>query len=521
VTATRSTWASCVRAAALVGVAAAAARAGDGPPRAPVPAAPPPVEEIRPRPAPDTSGDFWHVVFDVEAGDFGGDGRADLAVSSPDAGHILLFAGPIERSGPPSPAPTAVIECGRGGGLSGNNSALAAVRLFEGDRGAALLVGNSDEREARVWREPLKDAAARRAPLGRDDAAHVLASREFAAGSAVAATPRGGAGREPEIAIAGATKAASRVFFASAAALPKKLDLDAASSRVLGQRGTRVLCENVGWDIAYADFDGDRVAELVVSSPRAPGRNGDNTAGRIDVLGRTGPTSALEQRATLFGKGPRNRFGREFAILDFDRDGKPDLATCSSHAKRVLAPPSDGKPAPVARNVGEVYLVPNRLLRDGAVAASDDPAIQLLHGKEHDERFGWTIVAGDFDGDGGDDLLVAGKFASANGGKDVARGQVYVVPNATLRSPRPWEEKRRDALVVLAPDGVRHFGSCGVAADFDGDGCTDAAIGGIAFAPDVTSPEEPGAAPVGRLAILYGSRKLFAPGETPVLRTLR
>ena len=462
----------------------------------------PPVELVRPRPAPDTSGEFWHVVFDVAAGDLDGNGKPDLAVSSPDTGKVLLFAGPIPRSsGSPPLAPAVVVTTERGAGMSGNNGALLVADLDPSGGRDELVVGNSETREALVFRDPLSKG---KPALGREDAAARLFSAAFGAGSALAAS-RGG--RETELAVAGATRETSRVFFASGAALEKSLDLDARASRVLSQLGARALCENVGWDVEYADFDGDEVPEFVASSPRAAGASGEPSAGRIDVWRRADPRAALEPRATLFGKEPRSRFGRAFALLDFDRDGRLDVATCSSHARRRL-PGADGTlAAREARNVGEVYLVPNRLLRDGSKTTAADPAIKVLHGSEHDERFGWTILAGDFDGDRSDDLLVSGKFAAAPGGGESARGRLYFVSNALLRDPRPWEAARRDAAIVLAPEGVRHFGMCGAVADFDGDGYDDAAVGGMS--------EDGSGVPVGRLVIVHGAPGICAAGGSP------
>lgn len=475
--------------------------------------APPIVEIIRPRPAPDTSGEFWHVVFDVAAGDLDGNGKPDLAVSSPDTGKVLLFAGPIRGAGKgePPPAPTATIATDRGAGMSGNNGALLVADLDANPGGRdELVVGNSETREVLVFRDALSKG---KKGLGRSDADHRLASARFGAGSALASCPSV-AGRESEIAIAGATKTTSRVFFASGAALPKSLDLDVASHRVLDQLGPRSLCENVGWDVEYADFDGDATPEFVASSPRSAGARGEPSAGRIDVFARKLPRSPLEPRATLFGSEPRSRFGRAFALLDFDKDGRLDVATCSSHARRRLVAPDGTLSEREARNVGEVYLVPNRLLRDGSKATSTDPAIRVLHGIEHDERFGWTILSGDFDGDGSDDLLVSGKFAAGPTGGESTRGRVYLVSNALLRDPRPWDAARKDAAIVLGPEGVRHFGMCGAVADFDGDGYDDAAIGGM-------SPDEAGV-PVGRLVILHGAPGVCAAGgRAPRVTVLR
>ncbi|NUW46643.1 FG-GAP-like repeat-containing protein [Nonomuraea rhodomycinica] len=230
---------------------------------------------------------------------------------------------------------------------------------------------------------------------------------------------------------------------------------------------TRGACR-AGCDTAKArDYNGDGYADLAIGAPGEPPDEGRSTRGGYVVVSYGGARGLDPRRRTVLRPGqgglPRGftegeNFGASSAGGDFDGDGYADLAIGASSER------SDG---PVA-----VTIVFGG--RDGLSARS---AVLITH---EDPTFGELLAAGDFNGDGHQDL-----------GVTTVEGAWVVYGSAGMRRqpPRPRMVRRTSAVNALA------------AGDVTGDRIDDLVV---AFSDDDPADEGTGAVHRGSPAGLKG-----------------
>jgi hypothetical protein len=165
-----------------------------------------------------------------------------------------------------------------------------------------------------------------------------------------------------------------------------------------------------------------------------------------------------------------DRLGMATAVGDFDGDGRDDVA----------ASEFEGDALAFAGAVHVAYGGP-----DGPSTVDDqfwidfDPST-LLTDREANDWFGWAIAAGDFDGDGYDDLAIGVPRESVSAVSDVGVVLVlYGTENGlALDSTVP---PRRFQLGSGGIGGTPHsgdrFGGALATGDFSGDGFDDLAVG--------------------------------------------
>lgn len=183
--------------------------------------------------------------------------------------------------------------------------------------------------------------------------------------------------------------------------------------------------------------------------------------------------TAGHYNANHFVTGSRQsgaRFGHAFAVGDFNADGFDDLA--------IGIPYQDDEAGAVMVVYGDW-----RGLRPGSPAALHDQLV--LPGS----RFGWSLAAGDVDGDGYDDLAVGAPFADRDGA--IEAGEVVLLRGSVggLTLGELWHQNV-SGVSGVAQTGDR-FGWSLAMGDFDADGGMDLAIGGPGDSP--TSPAGSGA----------------------------
>ncbi len=178
-----------------------------------------------------------------------------------------------------------------------------------------------------------------------------------------------------------------------------------------------------GYTLGALDINGDGRDELVIGAP-SEDLGATSGVGAATVLygSSHGPTTDgvlfwLLSNTTQ-GQSPEefDYFGSSFAPFDFDGDGRMDLAIgvegqdilSSSHAGEVI----------VLHNVG------GRLSRSGAFQF-DRGAPGLLGPAAPGENFGAKVRAGDWSGNGRDDLAVSVPYMTVSGKTNAGAVQVF------------------------------------------------------------------------------------------------
>ncbi len=172
-----------------------------------------------------------------------------------------------------------------------------------------------------------------------------------------------------------------------------------------GVPGTSRPADEWGWTLAVADFDGDHRSDLVIGAPtKLQGTRASAGAATLLHGSRHGLTAHGAASYALsnitFGQAPAagDELALSLAPLDFDADGRPDLAlgvpgrTVGGHA--------------AAGEVVVLHNVGGRLSRTGGFVVSRSTP-HMIGPSAANERFGLLLAPGDFSGNGAADLAVS------------------------------------------------------------------------------------------------------------------
>uniref|UniRef100_A0A8D1A971 Phosphatidylinositol-glycan-specific phospholipase D n=1 Tax=Sus scrofa TaxID=9823 RepID=A0A8D1A971_PIG len=161
----------------------------------------------------------------------------------------------------------------------------------------------------------------------------------------------------------------------------------------------------LGWAMTSADLNQDGHGDLVVGAP-GYSHPGHIQVGRVYLiygndLGLPPVDLDLDKEAhrILEGFQPSGRFGSAVAVLDFNKDGVPDLA---------VGAPSVGSEK--LTYTGAVYVYFGSKYR--GIASSPNITISC---QDTYCNLGWTLLAADMDGDREPDLVIGSPFAPGGG----------------------------------------------------------------------------------------------------------
>ena len=227
--------------------------------------------------------------------------------------------------------------------------------------------------------------------------------------------------------------------------------------------------DQFGYSMAAGDFNSDGIDDLAVGSPFED-LNGQQNAGIVHVFFGTsdglGPSSTSELTQISGGSEIESDdyFGYSMTTGDFDGDGIDDLAVGSPGEHQ------SGK-----SESGFVHVFYGSI---NGFDTSRKPRInQAFGGSEIDtgDRFGHAMTAGDFDGDGIDDLAVGSPGEEQDGAQN--SGLVHVFFGAGSRFSTGDVEKFGQNSIGRLAQAHEQFGFSLTSGDMNDDGFDDLAVG--------------------------------------------
>jgi hypothetical protein len=256
-----------------------------------------------------------------------------------------------------------------------------------------------------------------------------------------------------------------------------------------------ILASTAGAALA-GDFNGDGFDDLAVGIPNQD-VGGVIDAGAVAVL--YGSPSGLDpdsdqlwdmSNGDLPGSLANSGFmGEALAVGDFDGDGRSDLA--------IGIP---GYNLGTKQDVGAVLVLYGT---GGGLRANNSQLWHrdvsgILGNAGRNARFGSALTAGDFDGDGRDDLAIGAPSADVDGRDDAGDVHILYGSGNGLIAAGNQQWSQNSSGVMDECEAFDLFGFALSAGDFDGDGISDLAIG-------VPFEDVGGVSAAGAVNVLYGS----------------
>ncbi len=289
------------------------------------------------------------------------------------------------------------------------------------------------------------------------------------------------------------------IFFGSSAGLISSgnqvFHQDSPRVREIGEFG-----DQFGSALATGHLNGDAFADLVIGTPEEDVGSVED-AGAISVFygGPGGITPVGNQNFSLESgnmigvAGDFDAFGAELTSGDFNNDGRDDVAIGTPFADVddfIGIAELAGSVTVMYSTAAGLTSTGNQLWTQASPGVSD--------GAFNADVFGRAVAAGDFNGDGFGDLAIG--VINEDAGGNFSAGAFHVLYGSGAGITATGEQFFNQGDAGGTSDASDFFGSTMAAADFNGDGRTDLAIGTPSERVGVVGPDEAGA-----VNVMYGS----------------
>ncbi len=258
----------------------------------------------------------------------------------------------------------------------------------------------------------------------------------------------------------------------------RTIDLDSN----LGLGGLETSADDeFGYALANGDYNGDGFIDLAIGIPSYDFNLFvliENSGAVLVMFGSPSGLGSdsvlLIQDASIDDLEENDFFGRTLVTGDFNGDGIDDLV--------VGVPAEDLFSSNSLLNAGAVNIFygSNDNFGDSYALINTDTGSQATANVEALDQFGRSLAAGDFDADGFDDLAVGTPLEDlGNVGQNTNQGQVHVFYGSSSGvDVEDREVLTQNSFNVLEDaEAGDLFGWSLAAADFDGDGVDDLAVG--------------------------------------------
>jgi hypothetical protein len=254
--------------------------------------------------------------------------------------------------------------------------------------------------------------------------------------------------------------------------------------------------DTFGSALAVGDFDGDGFADVAVGVPEEDVNEFDN-AGAVNViygswirLSYSGNQHWTQDSTGIIDAAkPDEWFGYALAAGDFNGDGRDDLA--------VGVPREAVSSQAAAGAVNVIYGSGSGLTDKGNQLWTQD-STGINGAAEYLDNFGHSLGAGDFDGDGYDDLAVGVWLEAISTITEAGAVNIIYGSPAGLSAAGNWLLHQNAPLINNDCETGDRFGDALASGDFDRDGFEDLAVG-VAY-EDYNGKEN-----VGAVNVIYGS----------------
>ncbi|MEM7153005.1 MAG: FG-GAP-like repeat-containing protein [Myxococcota bacterium] len=202
-----------------------------------------------------------------------------------------------------------------------------------------------------------------------------------------------------------------------------------------------------GRSVAIGDFNDDGIDDYAIGAPfEVVGGNRARGAVYVWHGNQDGTATPAERLFDPYASSNEYlHFGWSLAVGDFDDDGHDDLAISSPYDRRGAG--SRGGSVTIYHGTSQSFSYEGEL----------DQESMNLDVNERGDRFGWSMAAGDFDGDGDDDLAIGAPGETVG---TLASGAVYVaLANSSGELVGYTAIRQSDQGSLGSPEGHERFGA--------------------------------------------------------------